>query len=72
MVTRVHVPGRLIAWAQERSGRSGDWLHRRFPKLEAWITGGVQPTFKQLETFAQATYTPVGYFFLPEPLSTAA
>jgi Zn-dependent peptidase ImmA (M78 family) len=29
--------------------------------------GEERPTFRQLEKFAQATHTPFGYFFLPEP-----
>jgi Zn-dependent peptidase ImmA (M78 family) len=32
-----------------------------------WEEETKQPTLKQLEKFAQATHTPVGYLFLPEP-----
>lgn len=39
----------------------------RFPQLYEWESGEKQPTLKQLETFAKATHTPIGYFFLPEP-----
>jgi Zn-dependent peptidase ImmA (M78 family) len=31
------------------------------------MEGTSQPTFRQLEDFAKSTYTPFGYFFLPEP-----
>jgi len=41
-------------------------LSVRFPKLAAWERGEKQPTLKQLETFAKATHTPIGYLFLPE------
>lgn len=57
----------LISWALERSGRSADSLVRYFPKLTQWENGEAQPTIKQLEAFAKKTWTPLGYFFLPEP-----
>jgi Zn-dependent peptidase ImmA (M78 family) len=56
-----------LAWAQERSGLEVDDLVRRFPKLPEWEQGTRAPTLKQLEGFAQATHTPVGFLFLPEP-----
>jgi len=66
---RVDVSPELLIWACERAGRSADSLaeNQSFRKLPDWISGEGQPTFKQLEKFAQATYTPFGYFFLPEP-----
>lgn len=66
---RVDVKPDFLLWACERSQRSIDELVERksFSKLRDWISGGARPTFKQLEKFAQATYTPFGYFFLPEP-----
>ncbi|MBB5806652.1 Zn-dependent peptidase ImmA (M78 family)/transcriptional regulator with XRE-family HTH domain [Saccharothrix ecbatanensis] len=67
MVLRVEVPVELISWARERSGVSGTELARRFPKLREWEAGASSPTFHQLEDFANATHTPVGFFFLPEP-----
>ncbi|MCA9280824.1 MAG: ImmA/IrrE family metallo-endopeptidase [Phycisphaerales bacterium] len=39
----------------------------RFPKLEAWLRGEKQPTFKQLESFAKAVHAPIGFFFLAAP-----
>jgi Zn-dependent peptidase ImmA (M78 family)/transcriptional regulator with XRE-family HTH domain len=67
MAVRVDVSTELITWARERSGVAFDDLSRRFPKLEDWETGVTSPTLKQLESFANATHTPVGFFFLPEP-----
>lgn len=42
-------------------------MENKFPHLAAWEERTAQPTLKQLEAFAKATYTPVGYLFLPEP-----
>ena len=68
MVTvRVDVAASLYAWAAERSGLGADELDHKFPKLQQWESGEHSPTLKQLEQFARATRTPVGYFFLPAP-----
>jgi Zn-dependent peptidase ImmA (M78 family) len=42
-------------------------LEHKFPHLAAWESKAAQPTLKQVEAFARATYTPVGYLFLQEP-----
>jgi len=44
-----------------------DALDLRFPKLRSWEQRETRPTLRQLEEFARATHTPIGYFFLPEP-----
>jgi len=67
VVVRVEVEPRLLRWAQERSRLDHADLVRRFPKLEAWEQREAKPTLKQLDSFAQATRTPVGFLFLPEP-----
>jgi Zn-dependent peptidase ImmA (M78 family)/transcriptional regulator with XRE-family HTH domain len=67
MVNRVSVAPHMLRWARERSGQSLDDLASKFPKLEEWESGEAQPTMRQLEKYAAATYTPVGYLFLPEP-----
>lgn len=67
MPERVSVPPRMLMWALERSGKSVDELANRFKRLQSWITEDASPTMRQLQDFAQATYTPVGFFFLPEP-----
>jgi Zn-dependent peptidase ImmA (M78 family) len=67
MSARVEVNPELFAWARQRSGLAFDDVAQRFPMLAAWERGEHQPTLKQLESFAQATHTPVGFLFLPEP-----
>lgn len=66
-MTRVPVKPELIQWACERAGLDIDTLAGRFPKLRAWESGEIHPTFKQLESFAKATHTPFGYLFLEQP-----
>jgi Zn-dependent peptidase ImmA (M78 family) len=67
MTVRVPVQGALLAWAQRRSGVPHGKLMARFPGLDAWEDGQKQPTLKQLEQFARATHTPVGYLLMAEP-----
>ena len=67
MTVRVPVRPAMLAWARERSRQTPEDLFTRFPALYEWEQGTRQPTLKQLEKFAQATHTPVGYLFLPEP-----
>ena len=66
-MSRPPVQPELLRWARERAGCSAEALARRFPKLESWELGEVQPTLKQLESFAKATRTPLGFLFLAEP-----
>ncbi len=67
MAVRIDVAAALYAWASERSGLDSDELADKFPKLRQWESGDHHPTLKQLEQFARATRTPVGYFFLSAP-----
>ncbi|MDE0238075.1 MAG: DNA-binding protein, partial [bacterium] len=67
MTVRVDVEPALLAWACERSGLDDEKLASKFPKLPKWESRELAPTLKQLENFARATRTPVGYFFLPTP-----
>ena len=64
---RVEVHPDLLRWARDRSGFSMDTLTRRFPKLDAWENRKALPTLKQLEDFAKATHTPIGFLFLQVP-----
>lgn len=63
----VSINPNLITWARERARLSGDALSKRFPKIEEWESGRLQPTLRQLEDFATAVHVPIGYLFLPEP-----
>lgn len=66
-MSRISVSPELLSWACERSGRGMHVLTERFSKLEEWIAGDALPTLKQLENFAKATRTPIGYLFLQKP-----
>lgn len=66
-MTRVEVNPALLRWARERAGLSVDALAARFPKAGAWERGEARPTLKQLERFAKATFTPIGFLFLEDP-----
>lgn len=67
MTTRVTIQPELLQWACDRAGHEAEVFATRFPKLGAWISRQEKPTLKQLEDFAKATHTPLGYLFLPEP-----
>jgi len=67
MTVRAPVRPAMLMWARERSRLEPEELFRKFPALADWEEGTRQPTLKQLEKFAQATHTPIGYLFLPEP-----
>jgi len=64
---RADIKSELLTWARERAGLEKADLIHRFPKLAAWEEGIVRPTLKQVEDFAKATHTPVGFLFLDEP-----
>jgi Zn-dependent peptidase ImmA (M78 family) len=63
----VDIKSNLLRWARERSGVEFSALEKRFPRLADWESGNIKPTLKQIERFAKATHTPVGYLFLQEP-----
>ena len=66
-MNRVAIKPELLRWACERAGFDRADLEHKFPHLAEWETEATQPTLKQVEAFAKATYTPVGYLFLQEP-----
>jgi len=63
---KVVVNTSVLHWALERSGKAYT-IEKKFPKLTEWLKGESKPTLRQLEELAKTTYTPLGYFFLPEP-----
>lgn len=66
-MSTVAVNRELISWARERSDVSIEKLIQYFPKFMLWESGDAQPTFRQLESYAKKTLTPLGYFFLQQP-----
>ena len=64
---QVEVRPAMLTWARERSQLALAYLDKRFPRLQQWERGDARPTFRQLESFAKATHTPIGFLFLPEP-----
>jgi len=67
MMHRVAVSPDMLRWARERARLDPIALAGRFPKLDAWESGALLPTLKQLEGYARATHAPIGCFFLPAP-----
>jgi Zn-dependent peptidase ImmA (M78 family) len=67
VTSRVAVRPEMLRWACERAGFDPSELAHRIPQLPAWEREERQPTLKQLESFAKATHTPIGYLFLQEP-----
>jgi hypothetical protein len=64
---QVDIEPEWLRWARDRARLDDGALAERFPKLPDWEAERLQPTLKQLEAYARATATPIGYFFLPEP-----
>lgn len=56
----------IIQWAIDWNGLTTDDFIKTFPKIEQWIDGSHEPTFKQLEKFATKTHTIVPYFFMKD------
>ena len=66
-MSRVAITESVLYWAVGRSGRTLDSLEDRFPRIQEWASGESEPTLRQLESLAKATYTPLGYLLLQEP-----
>lgn len=65
-MTQISISEPVLLWALNRS-RSPKAVERKFPRLSDWLKGESRPTMHQIEAFAKATSTPLGYFFLSEP-----
>ncbi|MFT3787781.1 MAG: ImmA/IrrE family metallo-endopeptidase [Tepidisphaeraceae bacterium] len=64
---KVAVEPSVLEWAIDRSTRGRAALEQRFPKLSQWLSGDESPTINQLEAFAKAASTPLGFLFLKSP-----
>ncbi|MGB9780654.1 ImmA/IrrE family metallo-endopeptidase [Caldanaerobacter sp.] len=62
----VDVSPHVLRWALNRSGKESA-IEEKFPQISEWLSKKSKPTLRQLEELAKVTYTPLGYFFLPEP-----
>ena len=60
---RVDINPATLRWAYERARIDPVVLADRFKQLPAWESGEKKPTLKQLEAFAKATHTAIGYYF---------
>ncbi len=66
-MSRVAVNKKILDWALDRAGLTLSDLEGKFPKLQQWVDGQIQPTLRQLESLSKSTLTPFGFFFLKEP-----
>jgi len=66
-MVRIRVEKRILQWALNRANLTAVDLKHRFPKIEQWLEGEVNPTLRQLEELSKITMTPLGFFFLKDP-----
>lgn len=64
---KVPVKTEIWIWAIRESQRDEEEIFHKFPKLNKWINGEENPTFKQLENVANYLRVPFGYMFLENP-----
>jgi Zn-dependent peptidase ImmA (M78 family) len=59
----------ILTWAVNRAGYQLEDFAEKNPNIKVldWISSAKEPTLRQLEKFAQKTYMPFGYLFLPTP-----
>lgn len=66
-MVRVPVKAPVLQWAIKRASLTPHMLEPKFPRIQQWIEGEIQPTLRQLEQLAKTTRTPFGFFFLDTP-----
>ena len=54
-MSRVAIKESILRWSIDRAGLTPEKLQRKFPKIQQWFTGELQPTLRQLESLAKAT-----------------
>ena len=64
---RMPVTPEVIRWAREQAGVSLAEAQGSFRDIERWESGDVQPTYCQLEKYADQFKVPIAVFFFPEP-----
>lgn len=67
MKMEIKINNDILFWAVERSGFSVEEISYKIPSFISWLEGKKNPTFKELQTFAQKVYLPFGYLFLEKP-----
>ncbi|NLN49635.1 MAG: ImmA/IrrE family metallo-endopeptidase [Clostridiales bacterium] len=65
--TRIEIKKEIYHWALEESQKEYEEIINKFPRIDDWINGDNNPTFKQLQGFADFLKIPLGYLFLKEP-----
>ncbi|NLJ70231.1 MAG: ImmA/IrrE family metallo-endopeptidase [Clostridiaceae bacterium] len=66
-MTRVKVKPEIYFWMISESQIAPQDIEIKFDKLDQWISGELDPTFKQLQSFTNYLKIPFGYAFLEEP-----
>lgn len=69
-VERIQIKKEIYYWALQESQKEYEEIINRFPKVADWINEKSNPTFKQLQDFADFLKIPLGYLFLKEPPKT--
>lgn len=68
---RVAVKKDIYKWAIQESQRDFEEIEDKFPRIEDWISGEAEPTFRQLENLAKFLRVALGYMFLDTPPETS-
>lgn len=64
---RINIKKEIYQWALIESQKENEEVINKFPKIEQWMAGIQNPTFRQLESFAKFLKIPFGYLFLETP-----